>query len=70
MGYYVTGLPGLLKAGISFMLPSTSIVMIISMFFANWIPESWVQVVLDGMAPVILLMIAQVSRYYKSCNKT
>lgn len=71
VGYYVAGLPGLLKAGLSFMLPSISIVMIISMFFVNWIQEPWVQVVLDGMTPVLLLMIAQVFfRFYKNGIKT
>ena len=39
VGYYVAGIPGLLKAGLSFMLPSISIVMIMSMFFVNWIQE-------------------------------
>ncbi|NLY62435.1 MAG: chromate transporter [Erysipelothrix sp.] len=71
VGYYIDGIPGLIKAGLSFMLPSISIVMIISMFFVSWISEAWVQVLLDGMTPVLLIMIGQVFyRFFRSGIKT
>lgn len=71
VGYYIGGIPGLLKAGVSFMVPSVSLVMIISMFFVKWIHEPWVQIVLDGMTPVLVLMIGQVFfRFYNSGIRT
>lgn len=60
VGYYVNGIKGLLSAGIAFMTPSILIVMIVSMFFKNLIHEPIIQVALDGMRPVLILMIFQV----------
>lgn len=60
VGYYVGGIKGLLKAGIAFMTPSILIVMAISIFFKEQIHQPWIQVALNGMKPVLVIMIAQV----------
>ena len=71
VGYYVNGIKGLLVAGVSFMLPSIIIVLLVSMFFQSMIHHELVQVVLDGMKPVLFIMIAQVFiKFYKTGIKT
>ena len=67
VGYYVGGIKGLLKAGIAFMTPSILIVMVISMFFKEQIHQPWIQVALNGMKPVLIIMIAEVFvKFYRS----
>lgn len=71
VGYYINGIKGLLMAGISFMIPSVLLVLLISMFFKPIIHLEWVQWVLDGMTPVLILMIVQVFlRFLKTGVKT
>ena len=67
VGYYIGGIKGLLKAGIAFMAPSILIVMVISMFFKEQIHQPWIQIALNGMKPVLIVMIAEVFlKFYRT----
>lgn len=71
VGYYVNGVKGLLLAGVSFMLPSVLIVLILSMFFQSMIHHEIIQVILDGMKPVLFIMIFKVFiKFYNTGIKT
>ena len=67
VGYHVNGIKGLLLAGVSFMMPAIVLVLLISSFFSQYLNNQIIVSILDGMKPVLFVMIF--SFKFKQKNK-
>ena len=66
VGYHVNGIKGLLLAGVSFMMPAIVLVLLISSFFSQYLNNQIIVSILDGMKPVLFVMILKVTwKFFK-----
>ena len=66
VGYHVNGIRGLLLAGVSFMMPAIILVLLISSFFSQYLDNLIIVSILDGMKPVLFVMILRVTyKFFK-----
>ena len=66
VGYHVNGIKGLLLAGVSFMMPAILLVLLISSFFSQYLGNEIIVSILDGMKPVLFVMILRVTmKFFK-----
>lgn len=57
IGYVVAGVPGALVAGLSFVLPSSIMVIVVSRFWNSWSDERRKTVLRTGLAPVTVALL-------------
>ena len=58
VGYYVAGIPGALAAALGNLTPSLIIVLTLSMLFAKFSSNSYIQAAFKGIRPAIIALIA------------
>lgn len=60
VGYHISGYKGLFIAGLSFIAPAVVMVLLLTYFFSNMMDNRWVVLFLEGLRPVLFLMIFKV----------
>ena len=59
IGYRRAGLPGLLVAGVCFILPAACLTMLLAWLYLRYAGLPWLQPALTGLAPAVLVVMAQ-----------
>ena len=59
IGYKRAGLPGLLVAGVCFILPAACLTMLLAWLYVGYAGLLWLQPALTGLAPAVLVVMAQ-----------
>jgi chromate transporter len=59
IGYKRAGLPGLLVAGVCFILPAACLTMLLAWLYVRYAGLPWLQPALTGLAPAVLVVMAQ-----------
>jgi chromate transporter len=59
IGYKRAGLPGLVVAGVCFILPAACLTMLVAWLYVGYAGLPWLQPALTGLAPAVLVVMAQ-----------